>query len=133
MRVGAATLLLGALLAACSSVPVKTQPGTATPALPPIMNFEPVAWNALPGWAEDDPAAAWPALLASCRAPRMPPAWGEFCRAAAAVDARNGLAQRALIETRLRAYRVVTRNQDGKRERFDQGLITGYYEPVLHG
>ncbi len=133
LHLGAAAVLLSSLLAACSSVPVKTQTGTAPAALPPTTNFEPVAWNALPGWLQDDPAAAWPALLASCRAPRMPPAWGEFCRAAFAVDARNGPAQRALIETRLRAYRVVTRSQDSRHERLEQGLITGYYEPVLHG
>jgi membrane-bound lytic murein transglycosylase A len=132
LRHGAAALLI-ALLAGCVGVP-GTQTGT-TPAvaLPPVTVFEPVQWNALPGWREDDPSAAWPAMLASCRASRMLQAWGEFCRAAAAVDVRNGMALRALIEARLRAYRLVTRSQDKKHERRDQGLITGYYEPVLHG
>ena len=133
LRDGAVALLLGSLLAGCGSLPVRTDSGGVPAALPPVTDFVPVGWNALPGWREDDPTAAWPGLLASCRAPRMPQAWGEFCRAAAAVDGRNGIAQRALIESRLRAYRLVTRSQDKTHERRDQGLITGYYEPVLHG
>ena len=133
MRRRALALLLGSMLAGCVGVPVKTEPGTAPAALPPVTEFEPVAWNALPGWREDDVAAAWPSLLANCRAPRMPPAWADFCRAAAALDARNAQAPRALIESRLRAWRITTRSQDRKHERRDQGLITGYYEPVLQG
>jgi membrane-bound lytic murein transglycosylase A len=131
MRRRALALLLGSMLAGCVGVPVKTETGTA--AAPPQTIFEPVAWNALPGWREDDVTAAWPALLASCRAPRMPQAWADFCRAAAALDARDAVAPRALIESRLRAYRITTRSQDRKHETRDQGLITGYYEPVLQG
>jgi membrane-bound lytic murein transglycosylase A len=125
-------LVLGFALAACSTPPL--QPAATTAAtLPPVMRFEPVGWDALPGWRQDDVTQGWPALLASCNAPRMSAAWTAFCRAAAQVAPRDAAAQRALLMAQLRAYRVVTESQDEERERRDTGLITGYYEPVLKG
>jgi membrane-bound lytic murein transglycosylase A len=125
-------LVLGFALAACRTPPM--QPANTTAAtVPPVMRFEPVGWNALPGWLEDDVTQAWPALLASCSAPRMPAAWITFCRAAAQIAPREAAGQRALLTGQLRAYRVVTESQDEKRERREAGLITGYYEPVLNG
>lgn len=131
-RHGAIGVVL-ALLAGCGGAPVKTGSGTPVAALPPQTRFEPAPWTALPGWRDDDATAAWPALLASCGVARLQPVWGEFCRAATAVAGRNGAAQRALIEGQLRPYRVVTRTVDRAHTQQDQGLITGYYEPVLQG
>jgi membrane-bound lytic murein transglycosylase A len=62
----------------------------------------------------------------------MPAAWATFCRAAAQVGARDAMAQRSLLTSRLRAYRVITQGGD-KSETRDTGLITGYYEPILKG
>jgi membrane-bound lytic murein transglycosylase A len=133
LRHAAVATALGLLLAGCRTAPLP--PSTATPAveLPPVLRFEAAGWDALPGWRDDDLTQAWPALLASCTAPRMDKAWVDFCRAASQVEPRNGVAQRALLMSRLRAYRVVTESQDRKREIRDTGLITGYYEPVLRG
>jgi membrane-bound lytic murein transglycosylase A len=127
------TAVLALLLAGCRTAPL--QPAVVTPAveLPPVLRFEAVGWDALPGWREDDLTQAWPALLASCGAPRMDQAWVDFCRAASLVEPRNEVAQRALLVSSLRAYRVITESQDRKREIRDTGLITGYYEPVLKG
>jgi membrane-bound lytic murein transglycosylase A len=125
-------LMLGFALAACRTPPMQPA-ATTTTTLPPVMRFEPVGWDALPGWQQDDVTQAWPALLASCNAPRMPAAWLAFCRAAAQIAPRDVAGQRALLMGQLRAYRVVTETQDEKRERRDAGLITGYYEPVLKG
>jgi membrane-bound lytic murein transglycosylase A len=127
-----ALLMLGFTLAACRTPPMRPATATAT-TVPPVMRFEPVGWEALPGWHEDDITQGWPALLASCNAPRMPAAWTAFCRAAAQVAPRDAAGQRALLMAQLRAYRVITESQDEKRERRDAGLITGYYEPVLKG
>jgi membrane-bound lytic murein transglycosylase A len=127
----ASMVVLGLLLCACRAPPV--QPETTTVTLPPLLRFEPAEWNALPGWNEDDFTQGWPALLASCGAPRMHSAWAAFCEAAARVSPRDASAQRALLMSQLRAYRVISESQDGKRERRDTGLITGYYEPVLRG
>jgi membrane-bound lytic murein transglycosylase A len=125
-------LVVGLALAACTTP--GPQPATTTTAdVPPVMRFEPVGWGALPGWNEDDVTQGWPALLASCSAPRMQTVWTAFCRAAAQVAPRDAAAQRALLMSQLRAYRVVTETQDARRERRDSGLITGYYEPVLMG
>jgi membrane-bound lytic murein transglycosylase A len=124
--------LLPLLLAGCQTPPSK--PGVRRPPAPPrVRRCQAVDWQGLPGWREDALPQAWPALLASCRAPRMPAVFGDFCRAAQALDARDGGGQRQLMESRLRPWRLVTESQDGRRERRDLGLITGYYEPELLG
>lgn len=143
-----AAALVVALLAACRTapperptpapptpVPVPTpEPAPPPPVVPPpVVRFEPVGWNDLPGWKRDDTRAAWPALLTSCRAPRPAQVWASFCTAARAIGPRDAAAQRALLESRLRPYRIITESQDGLRTRTERGLITGYYEPLLKG
>jgi membrane-bound lytic murein transglycosylase A len=139
-RAGAWVLLLG--LVACSGVPERpraTPPPTVVPPPvsttppPPQLRYEPAAWNNLPGWRADDPRAAWPALLLSCRTPRLAQPWGDFCRAAQAVNLQDAAAQRRLIESRLKPWRLTSVAQDGSNERRDTGMITGYYEPVIKG
>lgn len=124
---------LGISLAGCHSAPLQPSTSAPAPVLPALLKFEPAAWNTLPGWGEDDLTQAWPALLESCRAPRMPQAFAEFCRGALQVEPRNAAAQRTFLTSRLRAWRVITESQDAKHEKRDTGLITGYYEPVLKG
>lgn len=130
MRTGAyprAAVVCGlVLLMGCHALPEKPP----EPAPAPQLRFEPAQWNDLPGWALDDTRAAWPALLASCGTSRLGAAWGAFCGVARAVGAEDHVAQRALIETRLAPWHIVTVTG---RERQEQGLITGYYEPVLNG
>jgi membrane-bound lytic murein transglycosylase A len=125
--------LAGLMLNACRTVPMPPAPATPVATPPPVVRFEQAVWEALPGWHEDDIAQAWPALMASCNAPRMPAAWAAFCRAAAQVAPRDSAAQRTLVMSMLRAYRVVTETRDARPERRDTGMITGYYEPVLKG
>jgi membrane-bound lytic murein transglycosylase A len=93
---------------------------------PPAPLFTPVAFEALPGWQQDDLRQAWPAF--------MPPAacWSQgrlegACAAAAAVDGGDGAAIRRYFETYFVPNQV--RAADGA----DTGLITGYYEPMLRG
>ncbi|MBX9701643.1 MAG: MltA domain-containing protein [Acetobacteraceae bacterium] len=78
---------------------------------------------ALPGWGADDPAAAWPALLLSCRQTLAAlTGWAEGCAAAErmATDA-PAADRRRLLEAWL------TPDDHGP------GLLTGYYEPLLRG
>lgn len=104
------------------------------PAAPPAKPLQPARWEDLPGWAEDDLAAAWPAFQQSCRGlagkPQWP-AWRPACEAAKVVDAKGGPATAATIrrffETQFQPYVAV--NPDGNRD----GLVTGYYEPLLAG
>lgn len=97
--------------------------------------FRDVAFAALPGWADDNHAAALPALLRSC-----PPlekrgvvagfgsaaTWRAICAAARAVPAGNRTAARAFFERHFRPAAVSGQNGP-------DGLITGYYEPELRG
>lgn len=131
--VGKATALVAScLLAACHVPPAKTP--VPPPASPASLRFEPVAWNALPGWPQDDITKAWPALIASCGTSRMPAAWTNFCQSATRLRPNDAVGQRGLVTSALRAFRVITESQTGSRSTIsDTGLITGYYEPVLKG
>jgi membrane-bound lytic murein transglycosylase A len=74
---------------------------------------------------------AWPAFRVGCKAlvarPRSQPAWQAICESAAAVDDDDAAQIRQFFERNLTPYRVSSR--DGA----DQGLVTGYYEPLLLG
>lgn len=122
------------LLAACHprTLQPEAPPSTVEPP-PPVLRYEGAEWADLPGWSTDELGAAWPALLASCRSPRMASEWAAFCGAAQAIAATDATAQRALIETSLRPWRIATISQDGRNERREEGIVTGYYEPVVNG
>ena len=86
-----------------------------------------VAWSRLPGWEKDRHAAAWPALRKSCdKLAARERSWEELCRAASALESPDDQAARVFFETHFRAHRL---NPGEGRE----GLITGYYEPLLNG
>lgn len=99
----------------------------------------------LPGWHEDDHAAAFRAFLRSCarfsrkqtdiKAPvkdngigGLYEDWQTVCQAAESVDAGNGAAARRFFEEYFAAYLV----RDAAQDKAD-GLFTGYYEPLLYG
>jgi membrane-bound lytic murein transglycosylase A len=107
--------------------PGPSQPPAQPPAPPPAPLFTPVSFEVLPGWRQDDLRQAWPAFMASCRALGAKPDWKSACGAAKLVDAGDGVAIRQYFETYFTPNLV--RAADGA----DTGLITGYYEPMLHG
>lgn len=139
--------LLATLMAACSTVPPTTTPAPAacapcpscqacpavTPApLPPPFSrsLQSAAWSDLPGWAEDDVAAAWPAFLLSCRGVASKgngAGWKRVCDQARAADGKPGQDPRRFFEQNLKPYAIA--NGDGAVS----GLVTGYYEPLLRG
>lgn len=87
-------------------------------------------WSDLPGWAEDDVSAALPALLQSCRALASKPQWPLWrpaCDEAKTLPARDNAALRRFFESRFQPYQLI--NPDGSQN----GMITGYYEPLLRG
>ncbi|AGW92060.1 MULTISPECIES: murein transglycosylase A [Cupriavidus] len=122
-----------ALLAGCMSGPpprIETGPAGTTP--PPTASsqkgrLQAANWNEIGGWTQDDVRAAWPALQASCQALKKRAEWSRACAAGMMVDAGDLDAMRAYFESNFQPFRVV--NGDGT----DSGLITGYYEPILHG
>jgi membrane-bound lytic murein transglycosylase A len=108
---------LSCLLTSCLSTPPRA-PGIDAP----------VPWSALPGWQEDQLAQTWPALLNSCRKmPARDARWQAICADAALFPDPDDETARAFFETRFIAHDVVADNGIG------DGLITGYYEPLLHG
>lgn len=146
-KLHAVVLLAPLLLAACATqqpgtppaecAPCATCPACPSPAAPapaPVPPFartlQPAAWADLPGWKDDDPAAAWPAFLQSCRGlagKAHGAAWKRVCDAARAAEGKPGFDARRFFEANLKPYAVVA--GDGNAS----GLVTGYYEPLLRG
>jgi len=94
---------------------------------PPAGIGKAVSFEDLPGWGADRHAEAWPALLASCeKLAAREPVWQSICRAARDAGTPDDASARAFFESRFTPHRV---NGEGTRD----GLITGYYEPLLHG
>ncbi|MGL6110722.1 MAG: murein transglycosylase A [Rubrivivax sp.] len=83
----------------------------------------PVGWEQLPGWPADRVADAWPALLRSCE--RAAAGWAALCAEARMTEPGDDAATRAWLMQRLQPYRVQA------REGAAEGLITGYYEPLV--
>jgi len=87
----------------------------------------PMAWSALPGWTGDRVAEAWPSLIESCtRMPARDSAWKRLCAEVALFPNPDGETARAFFETRFEPRSM--HNGEGA-----EGLITGYYEPLLEG
>ena len=115
-----------------------TAPGSAP--LPPAAGdarLEPLAFAALPGWADDDHAAAFRTFRRTCAvaagdgAPLRPArpgheALARVCRAALALAEPSSAAEaRAFFEAHFAPFDVVP---PGGR-----GFLTGYYEPEFEG
>ena len=110
----------------CAPCPQCPAVGPSAPTPVAAATLQPANWRDLPGWGGDDLAPALGALLESCKASKsgLP---ADLCAAAAKqVGAGNGGLQQ-FFEARFVPHQVV--NGDGTRE----GLITGYYEPLLKG
>jgi membrane-bound lytic murein transglycosylase A len=106
------------------------------------LTFDPISFDDVPGWQDDDHLAAWKAFLASCGPLLKTAAHGQkqanasrsqnlldVCNLALA-DARSGDVRtrrqaRHFFETHFRPHRVT-----GTQSR---GLLTGYYEPLMKG
>lgn len=81
----------------------------------------------LPEWNTLDLTPSWAALLQSCRVLKAKPQWQAVCAGTELVDKNDNAAQRSFYEDRLAPFQVF--NPDGS----EQGVITGYYEPLLKG
>lgn len=127
--------LLGAMLvlAGCA-LPTPSKPDAqcvcAASPLPspkaPARPLQEARWEDVKGWGEDNLAEAHGALLLSCGVLAQQPVWRTVCEEARTLPAENA-ALRGFFESRLRPWQVV--NADESRE----GLVTGYYEPLLRG
>ncbi|WP_193316406.1 murein transglycosylase A [Methylorubrum populi] len=131
------------LAAAAFSVPAASpaaSPRAAEPPRVPGAVLEPVALAALPGWREDDGAAALDAFRRTCAGsgPNPPQAEGVTgspadlaAACAAAADVRPEGAK-GFFEARFSAYRIL-RPASGTEPERRVGFLTGYFEPELTG
>jgi membrane-bound lytic murein transglycosylase A len=103
------------------------QPGQAAITASASGTYELQDWSALPDWANDNLSEALPAFTLSCDALKSAPAWAGACAAAAQIRKSDPMAARDFFESAFVPWLV--RNPDGGSE----GLVTGYYEPLLHG
>ena len=135
-------LVISVVLSACKTTPLKPPIASKTqvvataaqaanttppPASAPTPLFTPSKWETLPEWATLDLTPSWIALLQSCRVLKTKPQWQALCAGADLVDKNDNKAQRSFYEERMNPFQVF--NQDGS----EQGIITGYYEPLLKG
>ena len=132
-------LLFGSLLvlAGCESIkpqptPPSPPPKPVTPApTPPVAGMagalRQASWQDLPDWLEENPELAWESMLTSCRALAKQDAWREVCAAAESIKEPDRATARRFFELHLTPFQLT--NADGSEE----GLVTGYYEPLLKG
>jgi membrane-bound lytic murein transglycosylase A len=120
--------------------PVEEYTGKPAPPGPFIFantQYEPLAFEAIDGWAADDHAAAYAAFLSSCRAVigsqkgsrdtrPVYPALVEVCRRARAAVPLEEAAARRFFEENFRPVRI-------SRLEEPNGFLTGYYEPIVEG
>ncbi len=144
-RTTLAVLIAGFMAGAAASEPAKPPPmpraGAAmtAPSSPSAqVKLEPVAFASLAGWDNDDHLAALKAFMKSCArlhkaaagavaAGKTPPPADLLaaCREASGLGKPTRAAARAFFERRFQPHRVVHSGPPG--------LLTGYYEPLLHG
>ncbi|MDB5991554.1 MAG: mltA [Herbaspirillum sp.] len=133
----AIAVLTALILAACSTsrpglvsrapVSAASSPKPALPSQPASGSFQRTTFTDVPGWGQDDLRQAWPAFIASCSVLTTRADWSAPCAVAQSVNAGDESAVRSFFENYFAPYRVI--NPDGS----DDGLITGYYEPLLQG
>ena len=80
------------------------------------------------GWTGDDQALSWPALRSSCSTLSRQADWKAVCeRASALGPAPTTKVARQFFEANFTPWQLT--NPDGST----QGLVTGYYEPLIRG
>lgn len=107
----------------------------------PEAKLQPATFAELPGWQKDDHLAAFKTFLKSCdcviraadkpvtkavSASKVPaPDLAAVCRAAQSVKSPTKASAKAFFEAQFVPHRITHNNP--------QGLLTGYYEPVMQG
>lgn len=127
----AAAVAAAALLAACVGSPVRQGARPAGAAIVPgqiaAARLTPVAWQQVPGWQDDSLIGATIALRQNCARLARQANWQRACAAAMRLDDLDVGSARTFFETYFTPFQFA--NNDGTLD----GLVTGYYEPLLHG
>ncbi len=129
----AGALSLAVLLASCGGggvVRPTVSPPTGAAVIPGQMaaqRLTPVAWQQVPGWQDDSLIGAAAALRQNCVRLASQPTWRRACAAALMLDDLDVASARTFFETYFTPFQFA--NTDGTLD----GLVTGYYEPLLRG
>jgi membrane-bound lytic murein transglycosylase A len=110
------SLLMLVLCACLASACTTRAPGIGSP----------VDWSSLDNWDSDNHGDAWQAFLKSCEKLRQVD-WREVCDLALNHGNLDDAEARIFFETHFEARPVYAEKGE------TQGLITGYYEPLLNG
>ena len=87
-----------------------------------------VKWSALPNWSDDNLQQAWLAIDQQCpRMNRREETWIPLCAKVAAMENPSDSDIRQFLQANFKPHAIHA--EHGKTE----GLITGYYEPLLKG
>jgi membrane-bound lytic murein transglycosylase A len=81
----------------------------------------------VPGWRQTLLVPSLKAFIAGCTRARTRAPWQASCAQAGKLSNADESAARAFFETNFSAFRIIA--PDGR----DEGLVTGYYEPILKG
>jgi membrane-bound lytic murein transglycosylase A len=130
MHAPARGLLCGTALLAtlCAPVRLRAQDGAVgQPFATRNASFEPVAFDQVPGWNQDALHESADGMRTSCAALRRKAAWSEVCADFDRVDTGSDAALRGFFQRNFHAYRILS------PARQPDGLITGYFEPLLEG
>jgi len=89
--------------------------------------LKPVGWQTVAHWQDDRMGEAWTAFLRSCATLVKRTGWQAVCSEAMAMTPPDNKAARAFFEQQFQPYQAF--QEDGSPD----GLVTGYYEPLLKG
>ena len=84
-------------------------------------------WQALPDWGSTSLSGSWTAFLQTCSAPSLEPTLQAVCSEAQSISPNDDAQIKTFFETRFTPFQVVNGDES------TSGMITGYYEPLLHG
>jgi len=84
-------------------------------------------WSALTDWEKDDLSPAWQAFLKSCSVLNKQTLWQKSCKAATTLNNPDNATLAVFFSNNFTPYQII--NKDNTEE----GLVTGYYEPLLKG
>ena len=139
LRLSLAALIVGTLAACAVDPGPYPTPAPVTPAptpaltgdepLPPAIQrgksrWTPVRWADVPGWGQDSLHEVWNAWVRGCERPA--PGQAALCAELRQLAIATPAEQQAWVVRRFVPYRVV--ETDGTEP---QGLLTGYYEPIM--
>ena len=120
--------LLAVILAACAGTPAPRCPQCpAVPAPRTEVRYEPAPFASIPGWQSAELAPGMAAFVRGCARISSGNPLLQACEAVRSVRIEDEAAVRRFVEEAFSAWAVL--GEEGPAE----GLVTGYYEPILAG